>query len=193
MFALRRPRIPNTAILLRRSNTGLQASVSSEFPSPPPTAPNPVQPNPSAPSESNKSTTQGRRRRRREPIPPQRPDISAANPRKWNRPLAKGVLPAYDLALKVIRADSVQLHKEAAELKLRIAEKEKQVLDLGGPTTEVAREGEEALEKMREKLYILQVQSEINLPHVRWKVANAMGTFFSIMKVVVVDLGAQWT
>jgi len=118
--------------------------------------------------------TQGRRRPRREPIPPQRPKISSASPRKWNRPIAEGVLPAYDLALKVIRTDSIRLAKQASELKVRIAEKEKKVAELGGPTTEAARENEEALEKMREKLYILQVQSEINLPEVRWRVANAM-------------------
>jgi large subunit ribosomal protein L35 len=49
---------------------------------------------------------------------------------------------------------------------------------LGGPTAESAREVQEALEKMREKLYILQVQSQINLPEVRWRVANSMGAFF---------------
>jgi len=88
--------------------------------------------------------------------------------------LAEGVLPAYDLALKVIRTDSVQLCNEVTELQARIAEKEVQVIELGGPMAEAACEDEEALEYMREKLHILQVQSEINLPEVRWRVANAM-------------------
>jgi hypothetical protein len=104
--------------------------------------------------------------------------------------LAEGILPAYDLALKVIRTDSLQLCGEVIELQARIAEKEIKVLELGGPMAEAAREDERALEKMREKLYILQVQSEINLPEVRWRVANAMGAFFSFSKGVVVDLHA---
>ena len=84
-------------------------------------------------------------------------------------------MPAYDLALKVIRTDSVRLMAEVTELRGLISEKEAKITELGGPTAEAAREEENAVERMREKLYILQVQSEINLPEVRWRVANAMG------------------
>lgn len=37
---------------------------------------------------------------------------------------------------------------------------------------------DEELEKMLEQLNIVEVQSEVNLPDVRWKVNNAMGTSF---------------
>jgi len=86
-------------------------------------------------------------------------------------------LPAYDLALKVIRTDSIQLSKEVKELEARIAEGELKFRESDGQTVETTRENDEVLEKMRERLYILQVQSKINLPEVRWKVANAMGAF----------------
>ena len=36
---------------------------------------------------------------------------------------------------------------------------------------------DEELEKMLEKANIVQIQSELNLPNVRWKVNNAMGKF----------------
>ena len=86
-------------------------------------------------------------------------------------------MPAYDLALKVIRTDSIQLSKEVKELEARIAEGELKFRESDGQTVETTRENDEVLEKMRERLYILQVQSKINLPEVRWKVANAMGAF----------------
>jgi hypothetical protein len=185
MFVLRRLRVHNsTALFLRRSNVSLQSLDSTPLelaPSPPAIPSAAAQPISSSPARFTKqtpSTTQGRRRRRREPIPTQRPNISAANPRKWNRPLAEGVLPAYDLALKVIRTDSIQLCNDATELEAHITKKEVKVQALRGPMVESAHEHEEALEKMREKLYILQVQSQINLPDVRWRVANAMGAFF---------------
>jgi hypothetical protein len=95
--------------------------------------------------------------------------------------LAEGVLPAYDLALGVIRKDNMLLRKEVAEFKALIAEKESKITELGGPMADAARDEEEALEKMREKLYILQVQSEVNLPEVRWRVANAMGAFIYLV------------
>lgn len=78
-------------------------------------------------------------------------------------------MPAYDRALKVIRTDSIQLLNEARELEALVVKQER-IVQRPGDEPEV----EEALEKMREKLYILQVQSEINLPEVRWRVANAM-------------------
>lgn len=198
MFALCRVRVQNSITFLqRRGNASLQGqgSLGNTLPN---LAPSPPVPSVQSTTVTAKPpnvppTTQGRRRRRKESIPPRRPEISATNPRKWNRPLAEGILPAYDLALKVIRTDSVRLRNEVTELQVRIAEKEAQVLALGGPRTEAAREDEEVLENMRERLRILQVQSEINLPEVRWRVANAMGMFFVILTRVAVDISAQWT
>lgn len=190
MFNLRRLRVQNsTAFLQRRGNVNLQESLGTTLPKLAPSSH--VQPTTVAakPPHSAPSTTQGYRRRRREPIPPRRPDISTTNPRKWNRPLAEGILPAYDLALKVIRTDSVQLCNEVTELQARITEKEVQVHEFGGPMAGATRE-DEVLEHMREKLHILQVQSEINLPEVRWRVANAMGMFFVISTRVVDDIRA---
>lgn len=120
-----------------------------------------------------KATTQGRRRKKF--MKPARAPISTDAPRKWNRPLAEGVLPAYDLALKVLRTDSIRLGEEADTLAARIREVEKGVLEGGGYGAEAVREAEAELERMREKLHVLRVQSEVNLPEVRWRVANAMG------------------
>jgi large subunit ribosomal protein L35 len=93
-----------------------------------------------------------------------RPNLSAASPRKWNRPLAKGVLPAYDEALKIIRDDSRSLQREVKELRIALVKAE----NAHGPN-------EDTPTLIREKLAILEVQSEINLPHTRWMCANGMG------------------
>jgi large subunit ribosomal protein L35 len=93
-----------------------------------------------------------------------RPQISLANPRDWKRPIAYGVLPAYDEALRYLKKDSAALKKETEELQVIISKEE-----------EDPERDEVALQKKREKLNILEVQSEINLPEVRWQVANGMG------------------
>ncbi|RDB29152.1 54S ribosomal protein L35, mitochondrial [Hypsizygus marmoreus] len=190
------------AALLRRGNAGLQTdgvTASDVVPPPPPAAPakaeaaaapSPAPENPknvatkaAAPAKdvSNASdpdpeaqTTQGRRRRKKTFTLPQRPSISAAKPKKWNRPIAEGVLPAYDLALKVIRTDSIRLQEEAEGLRKEIGEMESKVEELGGWGSDGAREVEERLEKTRARLGILEVQAGVNLPEVRWRVANAM-------------------
>jgi large subunit ribosomal protein L35 len=105
-------------------------------------------------------TTRGRLKRSRVSYP----QISLKNPKDWNRPIVYGVLPAYDEALGYIMEDSAVLKKEAEELRVSM-EKEEEDPD---------RE-EGALEKKRERLDILEIQSEINLPEVRWKVDNNMG------------------
>ena len=128
------------------------------------------------PLDALEATTKGRRK-----VPLKRPDISLSKPRAWNTPLAPGVVPAYDLALEVLKKDCETLKLEIAELKKRIEEEEKRYQGLvaseGGEPTEngEAYSLDLELEKMRQRLHILQVQSEVNLPDVRWKVANAMG------------------
>ncbi|KAJ7440001.1 phosphatidylethanolamine-binding protein, partial [Mycena galericulata] len=108
-----------------------------------------------------------------------RPDISLARPRRWSRPLPEGILPAYDEALRVIRADAWRVHQEAKKQRLEVARAHEKLVAESAEGAKVL-EGEERtsleaeLEKMRAKLKILDVQSEVNLPEVRWSVANAM-------------------
>jgi hypothetical protein len=97
-------------------------------------------------------------------LKPRRPKISAANPRKWSRPLIEGVLPAYDEALRLIRRDSNKLKAEADALRAALFEAES-----SRDTTD------ETLSALRKRLAIVEVQSEVNLPDVRWRCANKMG------------------
>lgn len=162
LIILRRLRI--TPISFIRSNTTL-ATTSSTIDAPPLYTP---QTNSGSKSSSNRNaepivlTTQGRRKRGR--VVKQRQNISLENPREWKRPIAYGVLPAYDEALRYLMRDSAALKKEAEELKMTIQQEEA-----------ASERDEDALEEKKKKLYILEVQSEINLPEVRWKVANGMG------------------
>lgn len=120
--------------------------------------------NPTTPSsEDAVKKTRGRRR----PFVNRRPNISLDKPREWNRPMKQGVLPAYDEALKLIEADSARLKRERAEILARIEELEK-----------VAEKDDAVLaelQDLRQKADVLEIQSEINLPAVRWKAFNGMG------------------
>ena len=128
--------------------------------------------------------TQGRRRRK---IPPKRPNISLVNQRVWNKPLAMGAVPAYDLALQTIFTDSQHLKAQLGVLRAGIEEKEtkyraleKEVAAL--PEEERSRRKEELdrlddeIEEMMMKANVVEIQSEVNIPEVRWNVNNAMGT-----------------
>lgn len=133
-------------------------------------------------SPTSTPTTRGRR--------PTRAPLSRETPRAWNRPVAQGMIPAYDLALGVLKADSARLVEEAEALRVRIVALDKEVVQERKNITE--RENEEGyelkmaeleqkevmLEEMHAKLNILQVQSFVNFPWERWTVANAMGPFF---------------
>jgi large subunit ribosomal protein L35 len=81
--------------------------------------------------------------------------------REWNQPVAPGALPVYDEALKVIRADSRALKAELDGVRTRLA---------GVKDTE----SNEA-KTLAAKAKILEVQSQINLPDVRWKFRNGQG------------------
>lgn len=80
----------------------------------------------------------------------------------WKSPLRHGKVNAYDEALKYIRADAQTLRRELADLKH----------DFQQASARDARAGRshdpEALQRYREKMRVLQVQSEINLPEVRY-------------------------
>ena len=135
---------------------------------------------------------EGQQRRKR--IPPKRPSISLECPRAWNRPLKKGVVPAYDLALATLTKDSQLLKAEAKQMRHDISKKEANYQKLKAELESLPNESvsedrrkflneemqtlDDELEKMLEKLHIIQVQSEVNLPDIRWKVNNAMGALF---------------
>lgn len=92
-------------------------------------------------------------------VPARRRNLNLHKPAEWNRPLAPGVLPAYDEALRVIKADSRAIKAQLEQVNARIE-----------------KAGEDGdLAELKEKAHILEVQSEINLPDVRWKFRNKMG------------------
>ncbi|KAI0656770.1 PEBP-like protein [Cubamyces menziesii] len=90
---------------------------------------------------------------------------SSKAPREWSRPIAKGVEPAYDYALRYILKDAKFLRKELEELQAAVEAEEKK------PEGE---RDEAALKEMRERVGVLEIQSEVNLPDVRWKARNGM-------------------
>ena len=108
-----------------------------------------------------------------------RPNISLSQPRKWNRALAPGAVPAYDEALKFIRADSNAIQKQIRQQKKTIKEAEQNLRALKASNAEedTVKAADAELESLREKLNILEVQSEVNLPDTRWRVRNAMSAF----------------
>ncbi len=161
------------ALFGARRNIALASSEATNVTPPPqittPTAPNAVQAG---------RQQRGRRRRRRK-IEIRRPSISTETPRKWNRPLAEGVLPAYDLALQLIQKDGNGLKLEARALQAEIDTAETKIQSMFAES-DAGKEGvleamDREIENMRKRLHILEVQSEVNLPSMRWKVANAMG------------------
>ncbi|KAF5389389.1 hypothetical protein D9757_004285 [Collybiopsis confluens] len=126
----------------------------------------------SSSSSSPPLTTAGRRK----PLlsNKRRPRISQLSPRKWNRPIAEGVLPAYDFALNIINKDSDEVSAEARRIANEITKLEALA------KAEEAKGDNEALqvllnsmESLRKKHHVLSVQSQINLPSVRWSVFNA--------------------
>ena len=189
MFAIRKvpPGLPRSLTRVARGNATIGVNS---------TAPQASEPTPpESPAIADEvPKTDGRKRKR---VLPKRPPIFLESPRKWVRPLKTGVLPAYDLALSVLRKDSENLKAEAAELRVCISEKQAVYAELDAKLhalrenasveleAKVAgrqrlEEVDAKLEKMLEKLNILEVQSQINLPSVRWTVNNAMGTLRSL-------------
>lgn len=92
-----------------------------------------------------------------------RPSISLERPREWRRPIARGVLPAYDEALRVIGLDAKIVQNEARELRAKLDKG-----DFSG----------EAEVQAKDKLNILDIMGHVNLPDVRWKARNGLGVCF---------------
>ncbi|KAF5312925.1 hypothetical protein D9619_003295 [Psilocybe cf. subviscida] len=174
--------------LLRRGNATVATSsgVSEPTSSPPPRTPTPSASSTRAktakPAEAS-AQTQGRRKRK---IIPKRPKISLANPREWNRPMGVDAIPAYDLALELLKKDSELVSAQAEKHRERVKEtlkayavaEEKLAATEAGAAREAAEQQLEELdaelEALLSKQSILDVQKEINLPDLRWKVRNAM-------------------
>lgn len=104
------------------------------------------------------------KKRRTRPLKTRRPKISLEQPREWKRPLAYGVLPAFDEALKFIKADSEALKLEMQEVQTALM-----------AAKQATEPDPVAIKQMEEKLDYLEIQSEINFPQVQWKCANGMG------------------
>jgi hypothetical protein len=189
MFAIRKvpPGLPRSLTRVARGN----ATIGVNSTAPQASEPTPPE-SPAFAAEAPK--TDGRKRKK---VLPKRPSISLESPRKWKRPLKAGVLPAYDLALSVLRRDTENLKAEAEELRVCISEKQAVYAELEAKLhalredasveleAKVAgrqrlEEVDAELESMLEKLNILEVQSQINLPDVRWTVNNAMGTSYAL-------------
>lgn len=116
----------------------------------------------------------------------------ATTTKKWNRALPRHVIPAYDLALGVLEEDSKTLKAEvlgrrkAIEGRMQVLEKlQAKLAGNGGEGGEEGAKVREELEKVRaeleallEKADVVEAQSEVNLPPVRWAVNNAMGELF---------------
>lgn len=170
MLTLRRLQTSKCTPLLARTNATLEVGKSSTPPPPPPaqTATAKAETATSVPPTKNAGSsaaaeaspagevTQGRRRR----FKTHRPSITLERPRQYMRPLGRGVLPVYDLAVNYIKQDSVNLKQELDGLKAKL---------------ESGKLSPEKAERVKEKIGILEVQSEINLPSVRWKARNGLG------------------
>ncbi|KAK0506395.1 phosphatidylethanolamine-binding protein [Armillaria luteobubalina] len=161
MLVLRRLRLPVSP--LARCNVMLQATESASVTPPPPVvvpSKETTKSKAATPeSKSSSSSTASLTRVRRKPAATR---LASASPQKvgrtpkWRPALPTGVLPAYDEAIKLIRQDSFRLKHEAGQVRRTI------------------NPGDEDEEEKRKLLRILQVQSEINLPEVRWAVKSRL-------------------
>ncbi|RPD70802.1 PEBP-like protein [Lentinus tigrinus ALCF2SS1-7] len=170
MLALRRLTCHAPRLVLVRGNATLEAaSTQASVPPPPPpvtvkTA-TPAKEKETAPEEPASSEQAEQPKGKQRQWPTRRPSISLERPREWCRPIAKGVEPAYDYALRYILRDAAFVKKELEELQAKVK------------AEEAKPEGErdaQALEEMREKVRVLEIQAEANLPDVRWKARNGM-------------------
>lgn len=130
-----------------------------------PAEPSAPSPDPNDAQTSSSTSESAKTTRKKVFYPRRRPNISLENPRKWNPPVKKDLIPAYDEAIKYINRDSARLRTEMSGLRKQIRDLESQ--DVDGK--------EEQLRVLQDRVGILEVQSYVNLPEVRWKAANGMG------------------
>ena len=187
MYALHRAPRACARLAHIRGNATLQAAASAEAAAPPPPAPTTEKAQTASPSsaprpatakapekkeEAKKEQPAGQddadSKRRRVQWPTSRPSISLERPRQYMRPIGVGVLPAYDRALEYIKEDSENLKAELADVKTQLRK-----------ATESSNT--EEVEKLKKQVHILEVQSKINLPSVRWKARNGLGVYNTSM------------
>lgn len=185
MYALHR--VPRGCLRFAqiRANATLEAAASVDAVKPPPPPPPPTEqkaqtaslspaPRPAAvktskkeakPTEEPVEDPNAKKKRRRVQWPTSRPSITLERPRQYMRPIGVGVLPVYDEALQYIKKDSEKIKKQLVAVKAEIE------------TLQASSEPNvEEIERLKEKVHILEIQSEINLPSVRWKARNGLGT-----------------
>ncbi|TDL17302.1 PEBP-like protein [Rickenella mellea] len=121
---------------------------------------------PQSSTDASKSPVATKGRNRRKGVITRRPNISLAQPKPWNRPVREGAIPAYDEALKYVYEDSQSIKSEMKEVGSKIEELR---------STVDGTVNADELEDLEQRLSLLSIQSEINLPPVRWKFANGMG------------------
>jgi large subunit ribosomal protein L35 len=85
----------------------------------------------------------------------------------------EGVLPAFDEALAFIRADSEGLKKKASEMKVELGRLRKEAEGQASESEAWAK-----VRELEEKVQDTLLQSEVNLPDIRWKAKNGMGECF---------------
>jgi large subunit ribosomal protein L35 len=185
MYALRRlPRSCTRFIQIRGNATEATPAVEAATPPPPPLPavaeqkPEAVSPSSASQATDAKGSEKQEkkvndvknaidaRKPRRQLYPTSRPSITLDRPRQYMRPIGVGVLPAYDEALKYIKKDSAKLKRQLSGVQAELGKVQ---------TSEDPQEAEQ-VQKLQEKVHILEVQSEINLPSVRWKARNGLGT-----------------
>ncbi|KAL1744265.1 phosphatidylethanolamine-binding protein [Schizophyllum fasciatum] len=91
---------------------------------------------------------------------------SPGAPQQWNRPIREGVMPVYDLALRLIEEDSNAIKKEVAEARSEVKALEQELQRMDAAAEGYLAE-ERQLEDKRRHLEVLEIQSEVNLPSVR--------------------------
>lgn len=166
MLALRRIPQRTCVSVFARGNASLQPTDSTPAPPlPPPAQTKPAKKQPAPKAAANKklntvTADEGAKKKRVRQYPSVRPSITLERPRQYSRPIGQGVLPAYDLALNYIKQDSTNLKAELVSVKAEL---------------EKGNKSPEEVENLQEKVKILEIQSEINLPSVRWKARNGMG------------------
>ncbi len=160
-------------IIRVRRNATLHSDTSPDAPAPPQplaTAPSPaLSPAPQpAPTinipEGGEASTDVKKKTQGRVWPTSRPSISLERPRQYSRPIGVGVLPAYDEALEYIKWDSKLRKEELKRYQIALDKAQSE------PELDAA-----AVERLKEKVKILEIQSETNLPSVRWKARNGMG------------------
>ncbi|KAI0344248.1 PEBP-like protein [Trametopsis cervina] len=165
MLTLRKLHSRQYVQLLARGNATLQSTVTS---SPPPPPPSPAQSvkaasteaatqNPGGTTSAEDVVASSKTDSRKKFT--SRPSITLERPRQYSRPVSRGVLPVYDLALKYIKQDANNIEVELAALQAQLKSEEL---------------SPEEKAQLTEKAAILEVQSAINLPSVRWKARNGM-------------------